>query len=84
MLLASAKVPLVGHNCFMDLLKLHHQFVDWLPFEYDKFKSSLHGLFPAVYDTKRLAYEIRQQLIRMEHFEFSGNLSEQSFRLFQF
>lgn len=35
------KVPFVGHNCFLDLLYLYHNFVDNLPPSYFMFKNIL-------------------------------------------
>lgn len=45
-LLINSKKPLVGHNCYFDLLFLYSHFIDTLPYSYDDFKKSLNKLFP--------------------------------------
>ena len=60
--LIESKKPLVGHNCFLDIMKIYHQFYKPLPYSYSVFKSDIHKCFPAVYDTKFLSYELRRRL----------------------
>ena len=60
--LIESKKPLVGHNCFLDIMKIYHQFYKPLPYSYSGFKSDIHKCFPAVYDTKFLSYELRRRL----------------------
>jgi hypothetical protein len=49
---------IVGHNCFLDVLHLYHQFVADLPLSYDDFKAHVHDLFPKVFDTKQILHEL--------------------------
>ena len=60
--LIESKTPLVGHNCFLDIMKIYHQFYKPLPYSYSGFKSEVHKCFPAVYDTKFLSYELKRRL----------------------
>lgn len=48
-------VPLVGHNCWFDLLFLMEHFDRPLPESYGDWKSRCHALFPNVLDTKVMA-----------------------------
>ena len=52
--------PLVGHNCYQDLVRVYAQFVDILPEGYSAFKSSVRSLFPLVFDTKHVMAEMRR------------------------
>lgn len=58
------QLPVVGHNCFLDLMWMYDRFFRPLPDSYDEYKRSLHDdLFPLVFDTKllyRAALEWRQ------------------------
>lgn len=58
-LLTSLKKPIIGHNILTDLSLLAHTFESPLPHSYKNFKRLLHDLFPTVYDTKFLSYELR-------------------------
>lgn len=44
--LVAARIPLVGHNCLLDVLYLHHHFIAPLPPTYDQWKTDFHKLFP--------------------------------------
>lgn len=47
--------PIVGHNCFVDLLFIMSHFIDEIPREYKTFKLMLTNIFNAgIYDTKFL------------------------------
>ena len=61
-LLMDAQKPLVGHNCFLDILKIYHHFLDPLPETYPEFKERIRGNFPAVWDTKHMAFDILRRL----------------------
>lgn len=65
-LLIETKKPIVGHNCFLDIMKIYHQFYRPLPYSYYEFKKAIHSSFPAVYDTKFLSYELRRKLEDIE------------------
>lgn len=59
--LAASGKPVVGHNMLLDLLLLYHQFCEPLPKSYAKLKAGLSSVFPAVYDTKHMSLQLRQQ-----------------------
>ena len=61
-LLVNLKKPLVGHNCYMDLLMMFDKFYHCLPEDYDAFKNELHNLFPLVFDTKYLCYQMQSSM----------------------
>ena len=65
-LLIQTKKPIVGHNCFLDVMKIYHQFYKPLPHSYYEFKKNIHSAFPSVYDTKFLSYELRRKLEDIE------------------
>ncbi|KAJ8605703.1 hypothetical protein CTAYLR_010754 [Chrysophaeum taylorii] len=48
-------VPLVGHNCWFDLLFMMRSFDGPLPASYAEWKRRCRALFPLLYDTKVLA-----------------------------
>jgi CAF1 family ribonuclease len=51
-------VPIVGHNCYMDLMfLLSHFHSHRLPEEFSEAKELIHSYFPHIYDTKLLATE---------------------------
>ena len=60
--LIDSKKPIVGHNCFLDIMKIYNQFYKPLPTSYRKFKSEIHEAFPSIHDTKFLSYELRRRL----------------------
>jgi len=61
--LVDSKKPLVGHNCLMDLMKMCYQFGnDPLPKTYRGFKAQMTSMFPAVYDTKLVCFELKRTL----------------------
>ncbi|CAD6196059.1 unnamed protein product [Caenorhabditis auriculariae] len=59
------KIPLIGHNCLLDLMYLYNYFIGNLPDDYDQFKNNLNSVFPLIIDTKLLA--TRQQKIFFKH-----------------
>lgn len=56
--MTDCKKPVIGHNCFMDLMLFYDKFHNPLPGTYKEFKSVIHGLFPVVYDTKHMVSEL--------------------------
>lgn len=51
-----SKVPLIGHNCWVDLLHFYQKFVDnSLPLTVQGFKEEILKCFPKIIDTKYLA-----------------------------
>uniref|UniRef100_A0A023EY28 Putative polya-specific ribonuclease parn-like domain-containing protein 1 n=1 Tax=Triatoma infestans TaxID=30076 RepID=A0A023EY28_TRIIF len=74
-LLATSKKPLVGHNLLFDLLIMYNQFYQQLPSNYTTFKSTVHEMFPQIYDTKLMAFEIQKLLNKVLLYDTSlGNL----------
>ena len=57
-----SKKPIVGHNCFLDIMKIYHQFYKSLSPSYYEFKKDINKAFPGIYDTKFLSYELRRKL----------------------
>lgn len=51
--------PLIGHNCFMDLLFTFEHFERRNPKKFSTFKQRVHKYFPKLYDTKVLAGDSR-------------------------
>ena len=64
--LIDSKKPIVGHNCFLDMIKIYNQFYKELPASYKTFKSEIHEAFPSIHDTKFLSYELRRRLEDVE------------------
>lgn len=58
--------PVIGHNLFQDLLLLYHNLEEPLPLSYIKFKKSINQLFPVIFDTRVVAYDIGRNLIPRE------------------
>ncbi|XP_076754248.1 pre-piRNA 3'-exonuclease trimmer [Xylocopa sonorina] len=65
-LLSSSKKPIIGHNNLLDLMFIHQQFYKPLPESYKEFKSNVHSLFPQIYDTKFVSFELRKVLSKDE------------------
>lgn len=49
------RIPIVGHNCLIDLCHFFQKFIAPCPQKWSDFKSTLHGLFPVIVDTKHIA-----------------------------
>lgn len=45
-LLIEEKKPIVGHNCYFDMLFIMHSFIENLPYKYTDFKKRLNTFFP--------------------------------------
>ncbi|VEN60591.1 unnamed protein product, partial [Callosobruchus maculatus] len=58
-LLISSQKPLIGHNLLQDITLMINSFECPLPASYNKFKRLINSLFPAIYDTKVLCYELK-------------------------
>lgn len=61
-LLVALRVPLVGHNLLQDLLLVVGCFEQPLPESYAGFKRLVQALFPLVFDTRLISYEVRRRL----------------------
>ncbi|XP_018346792.1 PREDICTED: poly(A)-specific ribonuclease PARN-like domain-containing protein 1 isoform X1 [Trachymyrmex septentrionalis] len=61
-LLVTLKKPIIAHNAFLDFMFVHQQFYKPLPQKYIDFKNNIHQLFPTIYDTKFLSYELKKIL----------------------
>ncbi|KAG5325773.1 PNDC1 ribonuclease, partial [Pseudoatta argentina] len=76
--LITLKKPIIAHNAFLDFMFIHQQFYKPLPQKYIDFKNNIHQLFPTIYDTKFLSYELRKILQTQEkwkHNSLSGLMS---------
>ncbi|XP_057655355.1 pre-piRNA 3'-exonuclease trimmer-like isoform X1 [Diorhabda carinulata] len=58
-LLVSLQKPIVAHNAMQDILLLIQCLETSLPNCYKKFKKLTNNLFPKIFDTKTISYEIR-------------------------
>ncbi|KAF5298217.1 hypothetical protein FQA39_LY02641 [Lamprigera yunnana] len=54
----SLKKPIVGHNFLLDLMLIVHNLEQPLPKAYSSFKKLINDLFPTIYDTKCMSYDI--------------------------
>ncbi|KAF7409761.1 hypothetical protein HZH68_004142 [Vespula germanica] len=61
-LLVELKKPIVGHNILLDLIYMFKLFYKPLPKRYSEFKVEMHRLFPIIYDTKYLSYQLRDEI----------------------
>ncbi|KAK9367451.1 ribonuclease H-like domain-containing protein [Lipomyces kononenkoae] len=50
--ISHSKVPIVGHNIFVDLIYIYAKFVGTLPSSVEEFAHQIISLFPTVIDTK--------------------------------
>ena len=71
-LISESKIPIVGHNCFFDLLFWMRHFHNLLSSSYTKYKHSLNKYFPKIYDTKYIG---NNSSLKKE-FEKSSSLSD--------
>lgn len=58
-LITSAKKPLIGHNLLQDILLMISSFETPLPHSYTDFKKLTTLLFPTIFDTKTVSYQLR-------------------------
>ena len=65
---------------FLDLIKIFHQFCEPLPAKYRDFKTKLHQLFPIIFDTKHICFNIRKKMTshypNLEVIVSSSNLND--------
>jgi poly(A)-specific ribonuclease len=54
LLISESGLPVIGHNCILDMTHLHSKFMTPLPSSAAQFSSSLRTLFPCIVDTKYL------------------------------
>lgn len=73
-LLIELKKPIVGHNLLLDLMIMYNQFHEQLPTQFSDFKEKIHKLFPVIYDTKFLSYEMKK-ILKKEDLWHSNVLS---------
>ncbi|KAG0616179.1 hypothetical protein M758_5G096300 [Ceratodon purpureus] len=52
--IVASGLPVVGHNCILDMTHIHSKFLGSLPATAADFSSSLQGHFPCIVDTKYL------------------------------
>ena len=53
--ISARRIPLVGHNCFYDLLHTHQSFYEEVPPHVEQFKAKWMSKFARTFDTKFLA-----------------------------
>jgi len=56
--ITASKKPLIGHNCFFDMVYFFRQFIGPLPGSFKEFKEQWIEEFPETYDTKHLSCKI--------------------------
>lgn len=61
-LLKSSKKPIIGHNLLTDLMIMVNSFEGPLPKNYKRFKQHLHSLFPTIFDTKTISFEVQKSI----------------------
>ncbi|XP_054168235.1 poly(A)-specific ribonuclease PNLDC1-like [Oppia nitens] len=74
--LIDIKRPIVGHNMLMDLLLMYHNFYKPLPKKMKQFMSSLHSIFPYIFDTKCMIFNEKQNLNEFAYIFRSPSLGE--------
>jgi poly(A)-specific ribonuclease len=52
--IASSGLPIVGHNCYLDLMQVYAKFIGDLPLSLGEWCCRLNESFPAIFDTKHL------------------------------
>ncbi|XP_063228328.1 pre-piRNA 3'-exonuclease trimmer-like isoform X2 [Bacillus rossius redtenbacheri] len=80
-LLADLKKPLVGHNLLLDLMFMYSQFHEPLPAQYLKFKKKISELFPTVFDTKYVSFELMKELRKED--KWVSNILEEMYTYFK-
>ena len=78
--ISKSKKTLIGHNCFLDLIKIYNQFLHPIPEKYEEFKRDLNKLFPVIFDTKNICFKTQKKISKihpeLEHVFASSNLNE--------
>ncbi|KAF9181945.1 hypothetical protein BGZ50_005223 [Haplosporangium sp. Z 11] len=54
-MISDARKPLIGHNCFLDLMQISQQFLWELPLDLEEWKKAITREWNTVIDTKHLA-----------------------------
>lgn len=62
-LMTTLKKPLIGHNLLHDILLMYENFEEPLPVPYSKFKKNISQMFPVIFDTRIIAYNVGRKLI---------------------
>ncbi|XP_047346953.1 pre-piRNA 3'-exonuclease trimmer-like [Vespa velutina] len=57
--LIDLKKPIVGHNPLLDLMYMYKLFYKSLPKNYKEFKTEIHKLFPKIFDTRCLSFQLK-------------------------
>ncbi|KAI4461535.1 poly a -specific ribonuclease/target of egr1 member 1 [Holotrichia oblita] len=58
--LIQLKKPLIGHNLLTDIMIMYHRFENPLPKSYNTFKKEIYNLFPIIYDTKCITFDVKK------------------------
>lgn len=53
--ISELKLPIIGHNCFLDICHVYEKFIGRMPADLTDFKSKISDSFPLIFDTKFLA-----------------------------
>lgn len=80
-LLVSMQKPIIGHNLLLDLMIMIHHFENPLPKSYGEFKNVVHSLFPTIYDTKCISFDILDML--KDKKQFPKNTLENLYEFFK-
>ena len=59
--LSTYKKPVIGHNCYLDLLFVFEHFHKNNPFTLSKFKETVNNCWPKIYDTKVISAEFGRE-----------------------
>ncbi|KAK5645308.1 hypothetical protein RI129_006608 [Pyrocoelia pectoralis] len=62
--LVSLKKPIIGHNLFFDLMLLIQHFETPLPKSYSAFKKTVNSLFPNIFDTKYVTFDVYRNVLK--------------------
>lgn len=74
-LIIESKVPVIGHNCYMDLLFIYDSFIEPFfvekdprqkasPLDYHNWKENLHNKFHTIFDTKYISSSYENNLFQ--------------------
>uniref|UniRef100_A0A1B6LCA4 Uncharacterized protein n=1 Tax=Graphocephala atropunctata TaxID=36148 RepID=A0A1B6LCA4_9HEMI len=79
-LLVALKKPIIGHNLLPDLMFLYNLMYEPLPSTYAAFKKQINVLFPLIYDTKFISYQVRELIKKQEY--WSSNQLDTLYKFF--
>ncbi|KAF5306180.1 hypothetical protein FQR65_LT07456 [Abscondita terminalis] len=59
----ASQKPIIGHNLLLDLILITHNLDNPLPNSYSSFKKTIHDIFPEIFDTKCLSFDISKFIV---------------------